>query len=258
MMMRHHRSKAFTLIELLVVISIISLLIALLLPGLGRAKEAARRAQCSSNEHQVVTAIIVWVNDHDGNLPDGARDDGIYHATWLSNARFDKIYPYLTETVGMPNQSLACPNKQDWLLDHRDRGIGFRGGFYFLWGQPTKQIAANFRTTSRPGRSGGRGGTSTVRQNLPQPWVSPARLSDPPGLVMSADVIEEGTSIPYVTSAPHGPGGPVQSEIGNIVKPEVLRSEGGNVGHLDGSIRWKSQAQMQPHPPGLVGKIAYW
>ncbi len=75
---------------------------------------------------------------------------------------------------------------------------------------------------------------------------------------MTADVIEEGTSNPYVTSAPHGPSGPVQSEIGNIVRPEVLASEGGNVGYVDGSVRWKRQSDMTPHPPGLVGKIAYW
>ncbi len=254
--------NAFTLIELLVVISIIALLIALLLPGLGAAKEAARRAQCMSNQHQVVTAIILWGNDHEGRLPDGARDDGLYHATWLSVRRFHKVYPYLINDVGMGDASLSCPNKLDWFLDHTDRGYGIRGGFYFLWGQPTEQIAANFRSESRGGgrSTGGRGGgtTPTPAVRSPQPWVSPATLDDAPSLIMSADVIEEGTSDPYITSAPHGPRGPVQSPVGQIVNPLEIDSEGGNAGYLDGSVRWTRQTRMNPYPPGLVNKVAWW
>jgi len=52
----------FTLVELLVVIAIIGILVALLLPAIQAAREAARRAQCVSNMHNVALAVL---NFHD-------------------------------------------------------------------------------------------------------------------------------------------------------------------------------------------------
>ncbi len=60
------RKFGFTLIELLVVISIIALLMAILVPALAMAKDAARTVVCLSNEKPHSLAMFSYINDWDG------------------------------------------------------------------------------------------------------------------------------------------------------------------------------------------------
>ena len=61
----------FTLIELLVVIAIIAILAAMLLPSLSRSKENAKRANCTSQQHQIATAAYMYADDNEDYLPPG-------------------------------------------------------------------------------------------------------------------------------------------------------------------------------------------
>ncbi len=60
---------AFTLIELLVVIAIISLLISILLPSLGKAREAARQIKDASNIRSMLQGMVIWAGTHDEAYP---------------------------------------------------------------------------------------------------------------------------------------------------------------------------------------------
>ncbi|WP_428388433.1 type II secretion system protein [Mucisphaera sp.] len=120
--------RAFTLIELLVVISIIALLIGILLPALGAARNVARTAQCASNVRQQVLAIVTFATDNRESLP-LAKNYDFPNETSISGVsdtvddfQQDLLTPYIGGSEGNGNFSpvFVCPSTEggagpDWL-----------------------------------------------------------------------------------------------------------------------------------------------
>ena len=239
---RHYKSYcggAFTLVELLVVIAVIGILAAMLLPALARAKEKTRRTVCKSNMHQVgLTAIMYADNNHD-HFPSALRGgaDNDYHAVWLPI----KVFDYFVKRGNLSTNCLTCPDRNwdgRWIIPHGHPVNSMRVGFYCLWSIPTATL------DPRP-RDGNYG-------SEPWPWDSPQKTTDStPYTVLIADIISKGTAyydrLKEVTDVPHSPTGFRVSGSGQLVEPAALKSEGGNVGLIDGSVSWRKQMLMHEH-----------
>jgi prepilin-type N-terminal cleavage/methylation domain-containing protein/prepilin-type processing-associated H-X9-DG protein len=75
-----HR-RGFTLVELLVVIGIIALLISVLMPALGKARDQANSIKCMSNMRQIGQAYLMHASEHRNHVPTAGLIHGPYNAT---------------------------------------------------------------------------------------------------------------------------------------------------------------------------------
>ncbi len=114
--------KGFTLIELLVVISIISLLIAILLPALGQARESARIISCATKIRQINMGYFHYADDYKEYIPPFQfRYPDPQPAGFSSWAKWDNFQHLFTPYLALPDATHANGTWENWINADRSR-----------------------------------------------------------------------------------------------------------------------------------------
>ena len=134
---RSHRN-AFSLVELIVVIAVIALLMSILVPTLGRARDSARMLQCKTHLRSIATACLTYAAFNDSSLP---IDKTLYNP-------HTQLIQTLTEAESqLDAEDYYCPSEKDpnRALSGDNFEKGNIGYFYFSFtDRPANRYLSNF------------------------------------------------------------------------------------------------------------------
>lgn len=231
----HCYGAAFTLIELLVVIAVIALLMGIMVPVLGRAREKARRVACMGNVRQFIFGIHAYASDFRETLPSGlsdAKNPEDEHTPILSRAMRAALVPIIGD-----EHCLSCP----WLREPFNQP----GGWYYVFEGQDYGYVLGYNYL------GGHKGTPwPLLGPADTEWVSPQK-SFVRGSTPIVTELNAWSAGEMKTFAPHGASGAILEGRDSTnasregTSSEQIGAVGGHVGCLDGSVSWKHMKDMK-------------
>jgi len=242
--------RGFTLIELLVVVAIIALLVAILIPSLGRARESARTAHCASGMRQWGIALEFYQNDFNRYLPSEGSTGSVAEvedlAAWfnalpvyVNSPRYMYLFPGTSARSG---KVMVDENGYTWTVGITSGTInGYKNNW--IWYCQTR-LANNRNSASNSFQyafNAALNGTGTWTPNLGASGALPhnrtTMMDNPAATVL---LIETDANNPAV--GPSASSGPARTR-------HTRGNGGGNVVFIDGHVDYVSGADM-PVPTG--------
>lgn len=243
--------SGFTLVELLVVIGIIAVLISVLLPALGRAREQAKRTACLSQLRQCMQLTLIYATENRGFLPHRGPNAPQPPEAFCSVGNENKagydmrllFSPYLKGwDINKPNRIFYCPG-----MDGTDLLLRFGEQSWPAYANAGTPQGSNFYLTSYA-YVGGFDSNVVEQSMLPTGqfppadkmiWKSQTRIPKKIGTKRNPaiwfDLIEDKTLIDnQIWYIAHSKRGALQFAQKSNLPPGM----GMNAAHLDGSARW--------------------
>jgi len=270
-------AAGFTLIELLVVIAIIAILAAMLLPALAKAKVAAVRATCMSNERQQALALSMYASDYKDNLP-ALPGIGDPNQPW----DMDTNVGTFLASAGAPYKVWYDPGTAHYYTDQ---------DYLALWNNATSEGGPDplrvvgyaqtfsggaFYAMVGPWDFATNVNTKLTASTIPNPAGGPPLMIQTSSRVLlaCATITMPGNvpppENPYATMKTYTWSGIPNSVDQDIVVQKPFSSAhmdtptlaaGGNQAMIDGHVAWRPLQQMLPRaasPNGMSGPNFFW
>jgi type II secretory pathway pseudopilin PulG len=141
---RNNEASAFSLVELLVVVALVMLVVSLVIPALGRARDQANLVACRANLRSLALGCLAYASDHYSVLPTDSRVDNP-HSDLISMLGTGK-YIEAAEIYYCPSE-----NRPELRYSHQNFEAGNISYFYYSFTErPTNRYLSNFLRKTIP------------------------------------------------------------------------------------------------------------
>lgn len=250
--------KGFTLVELLVVIAVIALLMSILMPALGLARDHAMRVVCGSKESQLVKGFMMYADENKQKL--------ITSGGWLDGIEKDEMRAFMKamginiegqiegdqDGTSPPVKIFYCPSNTSTQRD-MDNWWNFRDNYGL---RSWHIFAYSILLENDPTRSGKPGPARDLRvsdeKDPAKNFISRMDCKRPAEAELVVDKVMENTLDGpllghFDNMDGHGsPGGSGEIVESSSHLKDPLSVHGSNIGFVDGHVEWRNFKELRP------------